>query len=142
MPALTEIRPGTYIFNDMNTVHGKYCDFEDCAARVQATVVSTAVPGQVVVDSGSKTLTMDGCGPRPNSGHGFVVGYPKAKIRKLTEEHGQIDVSRCADAPTIGERLSIIPNHICPCINLHDQAWLTHGDDFEPLPIDARGRVV
>jgi D-serine deaminase-like pyridoxal phosphate-dependent protein len=142
MPVLTEIRPGTYIFNDMNIVHGKYGDIEDCAARIEATVVSNAVPGQIVVDAGSKTLTMDGCGPSPNSGFGFLVDYPKARIKKLTEEHGQVDVTRCAKPPALGDRVTIIPNHICPCINLHDQVWLKDGDQIEPLKVDARGRVV
>jgi D-serine deaminase-like pyridoxal phosphate-dependent protein len=141
-PAITEIRPGTYIFNDMNIVHGKYCQLADCAARVHATVVSTAVPGQVVIDAGSKTLTMDACGPSPNSGHGFVVEYPKAKIKKLTEEHGQVDISRCAKPPSLGEQISLVPNHICPCINLHDQVWMKESQNLEPLRIDARGCVV
>ena len=60
----TEIRPGTYVYNDMNTVRGGYCTLDDCAARIICTVVSTAVPGQVVIDAGSKTLTSDLCGRR------------------------------------------------------------------------------
>ena len=64
---MTEFRPGTYIFNDMNTVHGGFCTIDDCAARIVATVVSIAVPGQVVIDAGSKTLTSDRCGPAPES---------------------------------------------------------------------------
>src|SRR5690606_4488865 len=36
----TEIRPGTYVYNDMNTVRGGYVGLDDCAARVVATVVS------------------------------------------------------------------------------------------------------
>ena len=31
VPALTEIRAGTYVFNDMNTVRGGYCHINDCA---------------------------------------------------------------------------------------------------------------
>ena len=92
VPEYTEIRPGTYIYNDMNTVRGGYCKLDDCAARIVCTVVSTAVPGQVVIDAGSKTLTSDLCGPRPESGHGYIVEYPEARIAKLTEEHGQVDI--------------------------------------------------
>ncbi len=72
----TEIRPGTYIYNDMNAVRGGYCALDDCAARIICTVVSTAVPGQVVIDAGTKTLTSDLCGPAPDSGHGYIVEYP------------------------------------------------------------------
>ena len=52
---LTEIRPGTYVFNDINTVRSGGCTMEDCAATILATVVSTARPGQMIVDGGSKT---------------------------------------------------------------------------------------
>lgn len=142
IPELTEIRPGTYIFNDMNTVHGGFCTLDDCAARIVATVVSDAVPDQVVIDAGTKTLTSDRCLPALDSGHGFVVEYPQAKIARLSEEHGQIDVSRCHRRPRVGERVTVIPNHICPCVNLQDAAWLIHpGGELERLVIDARGRL-
>jgi D-serine deaminase-like pyridoxal phosphate-dependent protein len=143
VPQYTEIRPGTYIFNDTNTVRGGYCGWEDCAARIVATVVSDAVPNQVVLDAGSKTLTSDLCGWARESGHGFIVEYPDARISKLSEEHGQVDVSRCDRRPALGERVTIVPNHICPCVNLQDVVWWTeNGGPLQPLPVDARGRVV
>jgi D-serine deaminase-like pyridoxal phosphate-dependent protein len=138
----TEIRPGTYIFNDMNTVLGGTVKLEDCAARFACTVVSTAVPKQFVIDAGTKTLTSDRCGPAPDSGHGYIVEYPKAKIVKLTEEHGQVDVSECGKTPKIGERVTVIPNHICPCVNLQDRIWLREEDgSLQPQNVDARGKL-
>lgn len=142
IPHLTEIRPGTYIFNDMNTVRGGFCAIEDCAARVLCTVVSDAVPDQVVIDAGTKTLTGDLCLPAPDSGHGHVVEYPEARIGRLSEEHGQIDVGRCRVRPSVGDRLTVIPNHICPCVNLQDAVWWRNEDGgLEPLTVDARGRL-
>ena len=143
VPSMTEARPGTYIFQDMNGVRGGFATLDDCAARIVATVVSTAVPGQVVLDAGSKTLTMDRCGPAPDSGHGYVVEYPQAKIVKLTEEHGQVDVTACDRRPRVGERVSIVPNHICPCVNLQDQFWWQdrEGEPPRPMNVDARGKV-
>jgi D-serine deaminase-like pyridoxal phosphate-dependent protein len=143
VPEYTEIRPGTYVYNDMNGVRGGFCTLEDCAARIICTVVSTAVPGQVVIDAGTKTLTSDLCGPSPASGHGYIVEYPEAIIAKLTEEHGQVDIRACSSVPKIGERVTVIPNHICPCVNLQDTAWW-RGDDGQlvELPIDARGLLV
>jgi D-serine deaminase-like pyridoxal phosphate-dependent protein len=35
----------------------------------------------------------------------------------------------------------IIPNHSCVVSNLVDQAWLVEGENVEPLPIAARGRI-
>src|SRR3954468_971977 len=104
MPSMTEARPGTYVFHDMTGVHGGYAKLEDCAARVHCTVVSTAVPGQFVIDAGSKTLTSDRCGPAPDSGHGYVIEYPKAKIVRLNEEHGVVDCRECGARPMVGER--------------------------------------
>ncbi|HEY8749057.1 MAG TPA: alanine racemase [Tepidisphaeraceae bacterium] len=139
---LTEIRPGTYIFNDMNSVHSHCATLNDCAARILATVVSTAVPGQIVLDAGSKTLTSDRCGPVPDSGHGFIVEYPQAKITKLSEEHAQVDVTQSDLAPKVGDRVHVIPNHICPCVNLQDTVyWQEPGEEPTPMQVDARGKV-
>lgn len=143
MQNLTEIRPGTYIFNDMNCVAGGFCEIGDCAARVVCTVVSDAVPGQVVIDAGSKTLTSDRCHPAPESGHGLIVEFPAAKISRLSEEHGQVDVTKCDRAPKLGQRVTVIPNHICPCVNLQDRVfWLQENEAPRPVAVDARGLVV
>ncbi len=139
----TEIRPGTYVYGDMNLVRGGYAALEDCAATVLSTVVSTAVPGQVVLDAGSKTLTSDRCGPAPDSGYGQLLEYPEAKISRLTEEHAQVDVNACPSAPQLGERVTIVPNHICVCNNLQSAAWWCEPNEQpRSLPIDARGLLV
>jgi D-serine deaminase-like pyridoxal phosphate-dependent protein len=139
---MTEARPGTYVYHDMNGVHGGYATLADCAARIHCTVVSTAVPGQFVIDAGSKTLTQDKCGPAPESGFGHVVEYPNAKIVKLTEEHGQVDCRACERHPRVGDRVTVIPNHICPCVNLQDVVWWKEeGEAARPVDVDARGRV-
>lgn len=137
----TEIRPGTYVFNDMNTVRGGYCNLEDCAARIVMTVISTAVPNQVVLDGGSKTLTSDRCVIEPESGYGYIVEYPQAVIRRLTEEHAQVEFAPGGRRPELGERVTIIPNHICPCINLQDVFWWREGAAMRPILVDARGKL-
>ena len=142
MPALTEIRPGTNVFNDLNTLRGGFCDPSDCAATVLATVVSDAVAGQVVLDAGSKALTSDRCVAAPDSGHGHLLEYPDAVITALSEEHGRVDVRACPTRPRVGERVHVVPNHICPCINLYDSVWWRTADGrVERLPVDARGRL-
>lgn len=139
---VTEIRPGTYPFNDMNTVRGGYATLDQCAATITATVVSDAVPGQVVIDAGSKALAADRCSTHPDAGYGHVLEYPEACIAKLNEEHGQVDVARCRKRPRLGERVTIIPNHICPCVNLQDRVWLEdERGELTQLTIDARGRL-
>jgi D-serine deaminase-like pyridoxal phosphate-dependent protein len=142
VPQLTEIRPGTYVFNDLNTLRGGFCEPADCAATILCTVVSDAVPGQVILDGGTKTFTSDLCGPAPASGHGHVVGHPEAVIHKLTEEHAQVRIAGLSAPPRLGERVAVIPNHICPCINLQNAIWWREEDgSLEPLAVDARGRL-
>jgi len=141
--ALTEIRPGTYIYNDMNQVRGGFNTIDDCAARVECTVVSNAVPGKFVIDAGSKALTMDRSAHNPElNGFGHVVEYPEARIVRLSEEHGEVDVSQSDRRPKLGERVHVIPNHICPCINLHDNVWIREEDEsLRQIPVDARGML-
>lgn len=140
--SVTEIRPGTYVFNDANTLRGGHCKLADCAARVVTTVVSNAVADQVVVDAGSKTMARDACLPQPAAGFGFVLEYPQARVRSLNEEHGVIDISQCPKPPRLGEQISIIPNHICPAVNLADSIWLRSSDgQLQQRRIDARGKV-
>ena len=39
----------------------------------------------------------------------------------------------------VGDRVEVIPNHICPCVNLMTMAWLRNeSGKLEPIPIDAR----
>lgn len=139
---LTEIRPGTYVYNDLNTYHQGACGLEDCAARVVVTVVSTAVPGRAIIDAGSKTFSSDSLGSGPKSGFGYVVEAPDAPLMKLNEEHGHIDITKSAHQFRVGEVLTVIPNHVCTCVNMHDEIFLRRGDEVvSSLPVAARGKI-
>jgi D-serine deaminase-like pyridoxal phosphate-dependent protein len=126
----------------MNTVRGGYCSFANCAARLITTVISDAIAGQVVIDAGSKSLSNDLCLPAKDSGYGYIIEYPEAKITRLSEEHGQVDVSACASRPGIGDRVTVIPNHVCPCLNLQESVWWkTPEDTLTLMHVDARGKI-
>lgn len=141
IPGITEIRPGTYVFNDMNTFYQGVCRIEDCATRVLAAVVSTAIPGQAIIDAGSKTLSNDTLGSGPRTGYGHVVEEPAVPLTKLNEEHGYLDVSRSRGFQ-LGEVLTIIPNHVCTCINMHDEVFLVRGDQvIDTYKVAARGKI-
>ena len=142
VPGLTEIRPGTYVFNDLNTFHQEACRLEDCAARVLATVVSTAVHGQVILDVGSKTLSSEPLGAGPCSGFGLVLEVPEGKLYKLNEEHGFLGLPSPQPSLRIGDTVTVIPNHICPCVNLHDEISLVRNDEVVGRwQVAARGKV-
>lgn len=59
VPAATEHRAGTYIYNDRSMVRAGHCREEDCAMHILATVVSRPTPDRAVIDAGSKALTSD-----------------------------------------------------------------------------------
>lgn len=139
---LSEIRPGTYVYNDVNELKLGVATLDDCAARVVCTVVSRPTNNKCIVDAGSKTLSSDRCGPAPDSGFGLVVEYPQAKISRLSEEHGEIEFSGSDVAPKVGSRLTIIPNHICVCVNLQNHFFWYEDGDLQKLPVDARGLLV
>jgi D-serine deaminase-like pyridoxal phosphate-dependent protein len=142
MAGLTEIRPGTYVFNDVNTVHSGGCSWGDCAATVLATVVSTARPGQMIVDGGSKTFSSDRLADPADATFGCVTDAPGARFHKMNEEHGFIDITQVRREFAIGDRVRIIPNHICVAVNLHDQVYGLRGDTVEETwKVDARGKL-
>jgi D-serine deaminase-like pyridoxal phosphate-dependent protein len=118
VPAATEHRAGTYIYNDRSMIRAGHCMEVDCAMQILATVVSRPTPDRAVIDAGSKALTSDLMGFED---FGLVVGYPKACIIALSEEHGIIDLSACCvPGPQIGDQIGIIPNHTCVVSNLFD----------------------
>ena len=61
----------------------------------------------------------------------------------LREEHGQVDIRACPSVPPLGSRVTVIPNHICPAVNLQDTVWWRDEEgQLQELAIDARGRLV
>ena len=112
-PLVTEIRPGMYPLNDRNLVHGGFAALEDCALTVLTTVVSTAVKHRVILDGGSKTFSSDRLLTGDHVGHGDISVDPDAIFFGLSEEHGHLDVSRSTRQYKLGERLHVLPNHVC-----------------------------
>ena len=140
---LTEIRPGTYIFNDRNTMGVGACSLADCALRVLVAVVSTAVPGRAIVDGGSKTFSSDRWISGEKEGFGLITEHPEIVFESMSEEHGHLSLLQSSHQPKIGERLSIIPNHVCACVNMHDRIWYHRNGVVEGFwSTEARGRVV
>jgi D-serine deaminase-like pyridoxal phosphate-dependent protein len=139
---LTEIRPGTYVFNDLNTVNSGGCAMDDCAASIVVTVVSTACPGQIIIDGGSKTFSSDRLANPAEVTFGHLVEAPVAKFHKMNEEHGYVDVTRVEQEFSPGDRLHVIPNHICVAVNLHEQVYGIRGDRVEQIwKVEGRGKL-
>ena len=139
MPMLNEIRPGTYIFNDRNTIISGACGQDDCAASILATVVSTSVANQYIIDGGSKTFSSD-LAKQP--GHGIVLEAPESVFARMNEEHGYVELPDASSRFNVGDRVRVIPNHVCVAINLHEQVYGIRNEMVEHTwTVAARGKL-
>jgi D-serine deaminase-like pyridoxal phosphate-dependent protein len=135
---VTEIRAGTYVLGDRQQWVLGAIPAEGCAVAVAATVVSV-FDDRVVIDAGAKALTKDRA--EWVTGYGAVVGYPDLVIERVNDYHGIVVVPTGAHRPNVGEVVAIIPNHICPVIDLVDDFLAVAADGTtETWPVDARGR--
>lgn len=135
---LTEIRPGTCIYNDRDAVAQGAATPDQLAYTVLATVVSTAVPGRAAVDAGSKALAKE---DRGGAGYGVLLDRPDVTVAALSEEHGMLDLSNTDWTPRVGDRVRIVPNHVCVSVNLQDRILaLEESGDVAAWPLEGRGR--
>jgi D-serine deaminase-like pyridoxal phosphate-dependent protein len=136
---VTEMRAGTYVIGDRQQWAIGAVPGDGIAIAVAATVVSDAVDGQVVVDAGAKTLTKD-VAPYLE-GHGALPAYPDAVIARVADYHGMVRAAEGGRLPRLGEVVAIVPNHVCPVIDLRDSFVATRsGRQVGRWPVDARGR--
>jgi D-serine deaminase-like pyridoxal phosphate-dependent protein len=140
VPGITEMRPGTYVFHDNNAFRHGRIGPDRCAARVVATVVSRPALDRAIIDAGSKALALD---PSPSHpGHGYIVQHQNATIVRLSEEHGVVALPVDETGFDVGNRVEIIPNHICPAVNLTDELVVVRdGHEVDRWPVAARGKV-
>ncbi|HEX7022791.1 MAG TPA: hypothetical protein VF171_08025, partial [Trueperaceae bacterium] len=139
LPGITEIRPGTSIFLDAAQAQ-LAGGFEHCAAHVLATVVSKH-EGRAILDAGSKALTSDArdAGVCRTAGKGRLVDYDLI-VARLSEEHGVVE-GPGVERLRLGEKVRIVPNHICPVVNLFEDMHIVREGMVERvMPVSARGR--
>ena len=95
-----------------------------------------------MIDAGTKSLTSDLVAPSIGTGYGLILGYPDAVLERLNEEHGMLDLSRCREKPALGERIRIVPNHVCVVSNLHDEVVMSRDDRVvDTWRVAARGKT-
>lgn len=137
IPETTEIRPGLYVFYDAGLVALGVAKPEDCALRMLVSVVSTSVPGQCVIDGGSKTFSMNAT--KVVGGYGDFVDRPW-RVEKMNEEHGFFPI--VPGTARVGEKLWVIPGSVGTCVNLHDEiAYGRHGKVEGKWRVAGRGRT-
>jgi D-serine deaminase-like pyridoxal phosphate-dependent protein len=143
LEGITEIRPGTYALMDASQSNS-IGTIENCAATVLATVISKPTSERVILDVGAKGLTMQerNVGICATQGKGTIVEFPKTYINKVFDEHAIINDSNLRSKVNIGDKLRIIPVHICPVCNLYNEAWLVKNDKvIKKIDISGKGKL-
>jgi len=139
---ITEIRPGTYILMDVGQA-GAIQDYSRCAATVLTTVISKPTEERVVLDAGAKALTSQNRagGICATPGYGVLKQATDLRLSGVFDEHGLIYDKTFRDQVAIGDKIEVIPNHICPTCNLYDKAYLvSNGELVKEIAILCRGK--
>ena len=123
---LTEVRPGTYVFGDRQQMALAGLAEQDVALVVAARVVSAPRPGEAVLDCGSKALSSDR--PAWLKGFGLILEAPEATIVMISEEHAVVH-GLTAPLP-VGDLVRVVPNHVCPVVNLTGELLTADGDEL------------
>ena len=136
---VTEERPGTYVFGDRQQVELGSIASDAVAATVVARVVSVNEAGRrFVIDAGAKTLTKDV--PAYLTGHGAIPDLD-AVVARVSDYHGVVEVPDGTPLPDIGRVVVVVPNHICPVVDLFEGFHVVRdGDIVDRWRVDARGR--
>ena len=108
------------------------------ALVVAATVVSHGTRDGFVVDAGAKILGKD-VAPLPRRAR-RRPGLD-AVINRVNDHHGVVELAEGAARPAIGDMVFVVPNHVCPVVNLVDEYLVARGGRLvDRWPVDARGR--
>ncbi len=130
---LHRVSPGTVVYHDLR-YEQQIEDLElSPAAMVLTRVVSHPTAGIVTCDAGSKAIAAEAGDPCA-----YVLGYPGLEALQPSEEHLPLRV-RAGARPPRGAPLLLIPRHVCPTVNLAEQAILVEdGRLREVVPVRAR----
>lgn len=127
------VTPGTVVYWDTRSAQLGIDGFA-CAVQVQARVVAAPAADRVTLDAGSKAL--DAAAGDPCA---VVLGPFALRALRPSEEHLPMLVER-GPAPPIGTLLRLLPRHVCPTVNLADEAVLVErGEVITIAPVRARG---
>jgi len=129
---LTELQAGSYIFMDR--------EYRDCelggpvfeqALFVDASVISINTPGRVTIDAGLKAFAAD-------AGVPVVWAGAEGRYAFMGDEQGALIGS---DLPGLAGRVTLVPPHCDPTVNLYDAYWVVARDVVvDRWAVTARGR--
>lgn len=127
------VSPGTVVYSDVRTEQLGVSGLQR-AVHVLTRVVSAPVRGHVTCDAGSKAI--DAAVGDPCT---VVEGWPALCAMRPSEEHLPL-VAGDGRTPLPGTLLELAPMHVCPTVNLADEAVLLESDEIVGVvAVSARG---
>jgi D-serine deaminase-like pyridoxal phosphate-dependent protein len=142
--AVNEVRPGTYIFNDLMLCDEGVAKPEEIAARFVATVVSCPRDDYAVIDGGTKCFPTDvplNAAPFFYPSYAQVVDAPHLRLDRMNEEHGVITSTTGKTGLRVGQVLTLLPIHICTAINMQNSVYLLEASTIRREQVAARGML-
>jgi D-serine deaminase-like pyridoxal phosphate-dependent protein len=126
LDGVTEMRPGNYVFYDLDQVGIGSCTVNDVAVSVLASVIGhNRARGTVLIDAGALALSKDVSAGEffDDAGYGWVFdaeGRERvggAWVVEVHQEHGIVSGPGGEPAPfdalPVGARVRVLPNHSC-----------------------------
>ncbi len=147
LEGVSEMRPGVYMFNDLDQLALGSCRQDDLALTVLTTVIGQYPErNQALVDAGALALSKDVSAGEfmPEAGFGTIAGLPGASVVDVNQEHGFIGGGSPLpfDRLAIGSRLRVLPNHACMTAAAYDRYYVVDSAlDGGATVVDAWDRV-
>jgi D-serine deaminase-like pyridoxal phosphate-dependent protein len=123
-PGVTEIQAGSYLL--MDTDYQQCCTDFTPALTLLTTVISKTEGERIVTDSGLKSLSCE-------RGIPAVKDVPGLKTRRLTAEHGIIDLVDPAAPVKVGDRIEMWVHYSDATVSLHDRIYGMRGTRVEQV---------
>ncbi|HYC63576.1 MAG TPA: alanine racemase, partial [Reyranellaceae bacterium] len=146
---ITEMRPGVYVFNDLDQALIGSCGPQDLALSVLASVIGHYPHrNQMLVDAGALALSKDISAQefQPKVGYGTIADAPSKDMAvvECSQEHGFVasaDPIPYGNMP-IGTRVRILPNHACITAAAYDRYYVVDSDlDGGKSVVDVYDRI-
>lgn len=146
---ITEMRPGVYVFNDLDQEFIGSCGTGDLALSVLASVIGHYPHrNQVLVDAGALALSKDISAQefKPEVGYGAIVDPPAKDMAVIacSQEHGFVGAQEpipFGNLP-VGSRVRILPNHACITAAAYDRYYVVDSDlDGGKSVVDVYDRI-
>ncbi|MCF8531547.1 MAG: alanine racemase [Reyranella sp.] len=146
---ITEMRPGVYVFNDLDQEFIGSCGAGDLALSVLASVIGHYPHrNQILVDAGALALSKDISAQEfhPKVGYGIIADAPARGMAVVacSQEHGFVGTEAplpYASLP-VGARVRILPNHACITAAAYDRYYVVDSDlDGGKSVVDVYDRI-